>query len=71
MTNTNMFKVGDLLSRYMVGEYHMSLILSIGQVYQGGLPTTIYTVLTSTGEINNYPDYVIKDWKVISSASKQ
>lgn len=53
----------------MVGEYHMSLILSIGQVYQGGLPTTIYTVLTSTGEINKYPDYVMKHWKVISPAA--
>jgi len=69
MTNTNMFKVGDLLSRYMLGEHHTSLILSIGQVYQGGCLTTIYTVLTSDGDIVKRPDYVIKDWRIISSAA--
>lgn len=62
-------QVGDLLSRYMVGEYHTYLILSIGQVYQGGCLTTIYTVLTSDGDIVKRPDYVIKDWRIISSAA--
>ena len=45
------------------------LVLSVGQVYQGGLPTTTYTVLTADGEISKYPDYVMKHWRVISPAA--
>jgi hypothetical protein len=61
-------QVGDLLSWIAVEEC-VVLVLSVGQVCQGGLPTTTYTVLTATGEINKYPDYVIKHWRVISSAA--
>jgi hypothetical protein len=64
-----MFKVGDLLSIYMVGEHKTALILSVGQVYQGGILTTIYTVLSTEGDILKYPDYVIRDWKIISKAA--
>lgn len=65
---TKRFQVGDLLS-WIALEECVVLFLSIGQIYQGGLPTTIYTVLTAAGEIRKYPDYVIQNWEVISSAS--
>jgi len=61
-------QVGDLLSWIAVEEC-IVLVLSVGQVYQGGLPTTTYTVLTADGEINKYPDYVMKYWRVISPAT--
>ena len=60
--------VGDLLSWIAVEEC-VVLVLSVGQVYQGGLPSTTYTVLTADGEINKYPDYVMKHWRVISPAA--
>jgi hypothetical protein len=62
------YKIGDLV--LWNGDLTLTaLILKIGQAYQGGLPTTTYTVLTADGEINKYPDYVIKHWKVISPAA--
>jgi hypothetical protein len=62
------YKIGDLVL-WNGDETQTALILKIGQAYQGGLPTTTYTVLTADGEINKYPDYVIKHWKVISPAA--
>ena len=61
-------QVGDLLS-WLAVEECVVLVLSVGKVYQGGLPTTTYTVLTADGEINIYPDYVMKHWRVISPAA--
>jgi hypothetical protein len=61
-------QVGDLLSWIAVEEC-VILVLSVGQIYQGGLPTTTYTVLTADGEISKYPDYVMKHWRVISPAA--
>jgi hypothetical protein len=49
------YKIGDLV--LWNGDLtQTALILKIGQIYQGGLPTTTYTVLTADGEINKYPD---------------
>lgn len=60
-------QVGDLLS-WIAVEDCVVLVLSIGQVYDGGVLSKIYTVLTATGEIKKYPDYVIQSWEVISFA---
>lgn len=63
---SNDFKVGDLLSWIAVEEV-TALVISVGQRYDGAVPTTIYTVLTNDCEIRKYPDYVTKYWTRISS----
>jgi hypothetical protein len=61
------YKIGDLV--LWNGDLtQTALILKIGQIYQGGLLTTLYTVLVG-GEILKYPDYVMFNWRVISSAN--
>jgi len=60
-------KVGDLVL-WNGDETQTALILKIGQIYQGGLLTTLYTVLVG-GEILKYPDYVMFNWRVVSRSS--
>ena len=61
------YKIGDLVL-WNGDETQTALILKIGQIYQGGLLTTLYTVLVG-GEILKYPDYVMFNWRVVSSAN--
>jgi hypothetical protein len=62
------YKIGDLV--LWNGDLtQTALILKIGQIYQGGLLTTLYTVLVG-GEILKYPDYVMFNWRVVSSAKQ-
>jgi len=61
------YKIGDLV--LWNGDLtQTALILKIGQIYQGGLLTTLYTVLVG-GEILKYPDYVMFNWRVVSRSS--
>jgi hypothetical protein len=62
------YKIGDLVL-WNGDETQTALILKIGQIYQGGLLTTLYTVLVG-GEILKYPDYVMFNWRVVSSAKQ-
>ena len=61
------YKIGDLVL-WNGDETQTALILKIGQIYQGGLLTTLYTVLVG-GEILKYPDYVMLNWRVVSRSS--
>jgi hypothetical protein len=61
------YKIGDLVL-WNGDETQTALILKIGQIYQGGLLTTLYTVLVG-GEILKYPDYVMFNWRVVSRSS--
>jgi len=61
------YKIGDLV-RWNGDEVQTALIIKIGQIYQGGLPTMLYTVLVG-GEILKYPDYVMFNWTVVSTAN--
>jgi len=61
------YKIGDLVL-WNGDETQTALILKIGQIYQGGLLTTLYTVLVG-GEILRYPDYVMFNWRVVSRSS--
>jgi len=62
------YKIGDLV--LWNGDLtQTALILKIGQIYQGGLLTTLYTVLVG-GEILKYPDYVMFNWRVVSSTKQ-
>jgi len=61
------YKIGDLVL-WNGDETQTALILKIGQIYQGGLLTTLYTVLVG-GEILKYPDYVMFNWRVVSRCS--
>jgi len=62
------YKIGDLV--LWNGDLtQTALILKIGQIYQGGLLTTLYTVSVG-GEILKYPDYVMFNWRVVSSTKQ-
>ena len=65
--NKPKYKIGDLVL-WNGDETQTALILKIGQIYQGGLLTTLYTVLVG-GEILKYPDYVMFNWRVVSRSS--
>jgi hypothetical protein len=61
------YNIGDLVL-WNGDDTQSALIIRIGQAYQGGLLTTMYTVLVGD-EILKYPDYVMFNWRVVSSAN--
>jgi hypothetical protein len=62
------YKIGDLVL-WNGDETQTALILKIGQVYHGGLLTTLYTVLVGD-KILKYGGAVMQNWRVVSSTKQ-